>query len=416
MPAGEAVELAQPPSPSGRRSSKRAALALAVAALVAGLATPAVGRRADRGRDDSEAVFAGPSPAVPHRRTGAAATSVPPDIASGPTGGTVPSAGGGGRFAGTRSRGSGRAGGSDGRGDPAPGAAEGADVGAAAGGIASTYQSPSDGGGRSRPSGDDTRSPAPDRATTTPPLGGIGSTPEPSSPTTTSSPTTRPSPTTTVAPTTTAPTTTVAPTTTTTQAPCRRGVIEPARSSFVFDGQSNSLSPTPDQSYAAKLMRMRWPDRMQHWALLAVGGTSFDQRAGWAPDRTDPEIARLGQPCAVLIQEGGPTDFADDLTAEQVLEANQRYTQGRRAAGFDVIVGATTPPLGWITTAQDAQRRAYNDLLRKYWRQVGLDALVDVAALPQLQDVKDERWFSDTTHFTDEASSVVADLYARTLP
>jgi hypothetical protein len=272
-----------------------------------------------------------------------------------------------------------------------------ADVGAAAGGIASTYDPPSDAGLRSSPVPGGTG--ARDQGAGRPGPVGIRSTPE-SSPATTA---------TTAAP----PRTTIS---TAPPAPCRRGVLEPERSSFVFDGQSNSLSPTPDQSYAAKLMQLRWPSRIDHWANLAVGGSSFDQRNGWDPDRVDPWIARLGQPCAVLIQEGGPTDFANDLTAQQVLEANQRYTQARRAAGFDVIVGATTPPLGWITPAQDAQRRAYNDLLRRYWRQVGLDVLVDVAALPELQDVHDVQWFSDTTHFTDRASTRVAQLYASTIP
>jgi hypothetical protein len=236
-------------------------------------------------------------------------------------------------------------------------------------------------------------------------------------PTTTTRPattTTRPPTTTTTRPPTT--TTTRPPTTTTTVAPCPRGVLEPDRSSFVFDGQSNSLSPTPEEAYPAKLMATRWPTRAPLAVNRAVAGSSYDERIGWAPEQTDAWLVTLRQPCGVLIQEGGPADLLADESAYTVIDANRRYTAARRQAGFDVIIGATVPPSIFYTAAQDAQRRLYNELLRIHWRDIGLDHLVDVATMPELQDPTNTYWYSDGAHFTDAGSTAVAGFYARQLP
>jgi hypothetical protein len=242
----------------------------------------------------------------------------------------------------------------------------------------------------------------------------------PSKPSTTTKPpantapttaTTRPPTTTTTLPPT---TTTTRPTTTTQPPPCTwAGHVQVARSGFVFDGQSNVLAPEWSMSFAKKLMYARFAGRP--YQVPAVGGSTYAERSGWAAERTDPHVDMA--PCAVLITHGGESELLHGFVARALADTIQGYISQRRATGFDVVVLPTIPPSTAFTAQQDAERRTFNDGLRRgYFRTMGADVLVDVAAIPELQDPNDRRYFQDGVHYTDAGASLVADAYSRALP
>jgi hypothetical protein len=244
-------------------------------------------------------------------------------------------------------------------------------------------------------------------ATTKPPATTSPTTAQTASPTTA---TTRPPTTTTRPPT----TTTTRPTTTTQPPPCTwGGHVQVARSGFVFDGQSNALSPEWSLSFPKKLMTGRFAGRP--YQVPAKGGTTYADRSGWAAERTDPHVGMAA--CAVLISHGGESELLQGYSARALADAIQSYIAQRRAAGFDVIVVPTIPPSTWFTAQQDAERRTFNDGMRRgYYRTVGADVLVDVDAIPELQDPNDGRYFDEGIHYTDAGSTLVADAYSRALP
>ncbi len=233
-------------------------------------------------------------------------------------------------------------------------------------------------------------------------------------PTTTPGPTTtttRPPTTTTTRPPTT--TTTRPPTTTTRPAPCTwSGQVQAHRTGFVFDGQSNALSPDWERSFGVKLIQNRWPSNP--FKLTAVRGTTYLERMETAPQRVDVHADMT--PCTLLVSHGGESDLLQGAQAAEVAQRVKTYLAARRAAGFDVVVVPTIPPTTYMTPANDQQRVLFNDLLRRSFRSLGIDVLVDVAAIPELQEPTDTRWFSDGAHFTDEGSSLVAHAYSRALP
>jgi hypothetical protein len=246
-------------------------------------------------------------------------------------------------------------------------------------------------------------------------------TPPTTAPTATTRPptsTTRPPTTTTGPPTTTTrpPTTTTTtrpPTTTTLPAPCTwSGQVQAHRTGFVFDGQSNALSPDWERSFGVKLIQHRWPSNP--FKLTAVRGTTYLQRMETAPERV--VVHAKMTPCTLLVRRGGESDMLNGAEATEIAQRVKTYIAARRDAGFDVVVVPTIPPTTYATPANDQQRRLYNDLLRRSFRSLGIDVLVDLAAIPELQDPTDARWFYDGAHYTDEGSSLVADAYSRALP
>lgn len=240
-------------------------------------------------------------------------------------------------------------------------------------------------------------------------------------PTTTAPPGTEPPtslpPSTTVPPTT-VPPTTVPPTTVPPPPPppcsAKVGAGAPAAESraFAFDGQSNSLHPTPEEAYPAKVMARLYPGRP--FAVTAVGGTTFTQRSARAPERLDRYPS--GWPCMVLFAEGGTSDILEGATASEVVERIRSYLSGRQAAGYDAVVFSTMLPGTFLSPSQEITRRQLNDLLRSGYSDLGIDVLVDIAAIPQLQDPTDRDYYNeDGAHVLSSATTLMADRYAAAL-
>jgi hypothetical protein len=204
-----------------------------------------------------------------------------------------------------------------------------------------------------------------------------------------------------------------------------RGYLDEAHAQHLFDGQSLSLVPDWAHSWPNKVVSRRFPDRRRAgaWRIVAKGGTTYDDRAADAASRVDSFLrspTAAGVTDSVLFDDGGESDLLEGATAQQLFDRATAYHRARHQAGYLVIIGLTIPPAGAYTPAQDEQRRLYNEGLRKYCWSAGIDVLVDVAALPQLQDPHNPTYFDQSdgyaVHYTDAATDVVADAVIRALP
>ena len=143
------------------------------------------------------------------------------------------------------------------------------------------------------------------------------------------------------------------------------------------------------------------------YAATAVVGTTYAQRAPTIADRVYRQVIN-GNP-AILVDLAGQSDLATDVTAPTLLATVEAQADACRAAGFAAYVACTIPPSTAYTAPQEAQRVAYNTALRS---STHVDAVADIAAIPQLANAADTTYYSDGLHFTVAAVTLVAPVIA----
>lgn len=175
----------------------------------------------------------------------------------------------------------------------------------------------------------------------------------------------------------------------------------------MFDGQSLGYTPfVLGQSYPYKFMATKADVR---FAVANLPGTTYAERLPSIVGRVDNLFAS-GE-TAVLIDDGGTHDIEStrgNMTSAQALAAKAAYTAARRAAGADYIVGLTIPPSTTLTAGEETNRLAVNAALVADPAAYGYDEIVDVAAITQLQNANDAAYYYDGTHWTDAATTLVA--------
>lgn len=179
----------------------------------------------------------------------------------------------------------------------------------------------------------------------------------------------------------------------------------------MFDGQSLIYAPVTSPS---------WPDRYMaprhHLAesfRVAVQGTTFaDRSAGTinATTRVDPLLTPTDRR-VVLVSDAGTSDILAGLTVVQILTAMDAYHDARRTAGADHIAIPTVVPASTMTGPQDIVRQDLNEALLLDPTAAGADQVIDIAALPSLQDPADLTAFYDGQHYTAAAAQLVANTW-----
>lgn len=111
----------------------------------------------------------------------------------------------------------------------------------------------------------------------------------------------------------------------------------------------------------------------------------------------------------VVVLTGGTSDLGSESDSAATAFADMlAVTSTWRALGVDQIVAATVPPAAFVTGDEETQRLALNDLIRGA---ADFDAVLDLAAAPQLDDNTDATYYQgDQTHFTAAGAAVAADL------
>jgi hypothetical protein len=184
-------------------------------------------------------------------------------------------------------------------------------------------------------------------------------------------------------------------------------------SKLIFDGQSFNYTPTVGQAHPTVLVGLLPGASYPSPKLdVAVNGTTYAQRknAGAYPGstRVDPYIS--GTDPTVLIDCAGQSDIISvangglGLTGPALLASATSYFQERRAAGVDLVIACTVPPIsggGWAVTGQEEINRVtYNNLLNAAAGNGIIDGVADIAALPHAQDATNTTYFSDGLHPT----------------
>lgn len=184
---------------------------------------------------------------------------------------------------------------------------------------------------------------------------------------------------------------------------------------YAFDGQSLGYSPfVTEQAYPYKFMQTARPG-FKH-LVANLPGTLYSERDPSLRGRLDWFLTT--SPHVVLIDDGGTYDLdtghGGSGNSATVLATKTAYTAARRAAGADYIVGLTIPPTGIITAGEETARLAVNAALVANPGTYGYDEIVNLGAIPQLTDWTNTAYFYDGTHYTDAATTLVANALAAT--
>lgn len=178
----------------------------------------------------------------------------------------------------------------------------------------------------------------------------------------------------------------------------------------MFDGQSLVYSPSNDTAL---------PNTAQSTAAglgpaitAAVSGTTYTQRASSVATRVDSHAKNAGE--SFLIDIGGTSDLAADVSAASLLSTVESYADARRAAGFKKVIVTTVPPYTGFSGAQETQRLAYNASLVAN-ANGKFDAVADPASHASLDDASDTNYYYDGLHWTAAAVAIVAGLFRSAL-
>lgn len=146
--------------------------------------------------------------------------------------------------------------------------------------------------------------------------------------------------------------------------------------------------------------------------IVAMSGTSY-------PTRTTSVASRVynvfnNAEYSYYFDAGGPTDVLTDLqTAAQVITRMQNYLNGVKAAAGSRLLktfGMTMFP-GAPYGATDPVRLEVNALMKSLAGNGSFyDYVIDMGAIPELQDFNNPTWFSDFTHPTTAGGLLIANL------
>jgi len=116
----------------------------------------------------------------------------------------------------------------------------------------------------------------------------------------------------------------------------------------------------------------------------------------------------------VLKIFAGTNDVKNNVTGANTWASAVSEMQAARTTGFQKILVATMLPRGDFTGAQEAERQAFNDLVRANW-QTYADGLLDYAADPMMGAAgatSNLTLFSDGVHPTEYGDSLLAAIDA----
>lgn len=180
----------------------------------------------------------------------------------------------------------------------------------------------------------------------------------------------------------------------------------------LFDGDSLTAGYLVDaaESYPAKVARALPGGVLVR--NVAVSGQTWPELLADAAEEVDGAFSETRRRNIVVVWAAA-NDLATGFTGEEAAANARRYCEGRRRAGYTVVL-LTMFPLQppEVDPDYERQRLAYNALLRREWRAYA-DALVDVAGDERLGDSSGpERaeYFLDVVHLDAAGYEIVAEL------
>lgn len=177
-----------------------------------------------------------------------------------------------------------------------------------------------------------------------------------------------------------------------------------APSLVIFDGDSLTASATgggtPYPSHVALELVNAMPIN------VGVGGQSLVDMNADAATEVDTKFA--SEVTSVVCAWGGTNDLTlvTDPDGPTIYGRYTTYCNARRSAGFDVVAFTLTPRTG-LTTSRQTALDYFNTQVRANWATFA-DRLLDVAAIPELDDATDATYYADGLHQTDAGREVIA--------
>lgn len=173
----------------------------------------------------------------------------------------------------------------------------------------------------------------------------------------------------------------------------------------MFDGQSQNFSPLPPDAPYPMLAAAGFGQP----AVVGIPGTSWSTLAATVASRRDPALRQAAR--VVHNLTGGHSDLLEGDTAAAAYADMAAYAGTARAlcASYGIeyyAIAATLTPSHYFTAPQEAQRAPLNDLIRASgaW-----EAVVDHAAIPQLQNNLDTTYYYDGSHWTTAGATIAAE-------
>lgn len=111
----------------------------------------------------------------------------------------------------------------------------------------------------------------------------------------------------------------------------------------------------------------------------------------------------------IVVLWAGSNDI-ELFSEDQIERALADWCNGRKAAGFRVIVSTITPRAG----KAEKQRKAVNSFIRTHWRDFA-DGITDPGDNATLANYNDAKYYIDGVHMTHEGATIVAVLAKTTI-
>lgn len=187
----------------------------------------------------------------------------------------------------------------------------------------------------------------------------------------------------------------------------------------VFDGDSLTAGSgsSAGRSYPSQTV-VGLDSRATH-SNIGLSGATMQMILDRAAATVDPLLVTEGMNVVVLRAGTNDLFFSAGATPPEDVHADiVAYCNGRRAAGWKIVVTTITPRSDASTPANfETSRQTLNTLIRNNWTTYA-DALADIAADPLLGDAGDEtnkQYYTDLVHHTDNGYRVSADIVRRAL-
>lgn len=171
----------------------------------------------------------------------------------------------------------------------------------------------------------------------------------------------------------------------------------------IFDGDSLTASATGGGTAYPSHVAVSLVNAMP--INVGVGGQSLVDMNADAVTEVDTKFSAAVT--SVVCAWGGTNDLTlvTDPDGPAVYGRYVTYCTARQAAGFQVVAFTLTPRTGLSASRQTALDY-FNTQLRANWATYA-DVLLDVGALPELDDATDVTYYADGLHQTDAGPAVI---------
>jgi lysophospholipase L1-like esterase len=149
---------------------------------------------------------------------------------------------------------------------------------------------------------------------------------------------------------------------------------------------------------------------LKRWYNVSKGGITTDGLTALAPTMIDPLLARSSGRKTLIFWEG-----TNDLVVNQSEPADaasniKAFCEARKKAGWDQIIVLNVLPRQ-AGGDFESRRIALNELLATHASEYGIDALIDLAAVPEIGAAGkelDQEFYPDGVHLNEKGQEAVA--------